>query len=191
MLKSLIEIDYYLFRIINSWHSPVADEIMYLFSHRFVWIPLYMFVIYIIIKHYKKKSAAIIVGLIITVILTDQLSVLAKESFMRLRPSHNSVFENIIHLNKGIKGGLYGFVSSHAANVAGFVTFLFFIKFYKNKLLFVVLLFWAIIVSYSRVYNGLHYPLDIIGGWVLGIFIAFCTSYAIKILFLKKIVEQT
>jgi|YNPMSStandDraft_1061717.scaffolds.fasta_scaffold00154_15 undecaprenyl-diphosphatase len=186
MLKLLIELDYYLFKTINAWNSSIADDIMFVFSHRFVWIPLYLYIIYLIFKQYNKTALVIIISLVATLVLTDQISVLTKEFFMRLRPSHNPAFESFIHINKGIKGGLYGFVSSHAANVAGFISFLYFIKFFKNKYLFTFLLIWAFLVSYSRIYNGLHYPLDILGGWVVGIFIGFCTSYAIKILYLKK-----
>ncbi len=186
MIQQIIEFDHYLFRLINAIHSPFWDEIMFIFSNRFFWIPLYIIITTIIIKRYGIRAWLIVLVLLITIVLTDQLSVLIKDSVMRLRPSHNPIYDGIIHLNKGIKGGTYGFVSSHAANVAGFVTFLYIIPVFNRKVYWFLLLFWALLVSYSRIYNGVHYPLDVVGGNFLGIFVGISTSYTLKTLYLKK-----
>ncbi|MCX7861990.1 MAG: phosphatase PAP2 family protein [Bacteroidales bacterium] len=185
--QQIISIDSSLFQWLNSLHTPFLDTFMYIFSNRFFWIPLYLFIIFLIVKKYHKYSVIIILTLILTIVLTDQCSVFIKENVMRLRPSHNPIFEKTIHLNEGHKGGLYGFVSSHAANVSGFVTFLYLIPVFNRKRYWYLLLIWALLVSYSRIYNGLHYPLDIIGGLMLGFFIGFGTSYLLKTLYLKNI----
>jgi undecaprenyl-diphosphatase len=187
MWQQIIEIDHQLFLWLNSMHSPLWDEVMYGASYKYTWIPLYLFIIYLLFKRYKKQAYGILLFLIVTVALTDQISTtVIKDNVQRERPSHNPAFENVIHLNKGEKGGEYGFVSSHAANVSGLVTFLFFIPVFIKRKYWYLLFFWALLVCYSRIYNGLHYPADVLGGIILGIFTGICTSYATKIVILKN-----
>jgi undecaprenyl-diphosphatase len=88
---------------------------------------------------------------------------------MRLRPSHEPVLQGLIHLSKAGAGGRYGFVSSHATNAFALLTFLFFALPKNFNWLKWILVFWAILVSYSRIYNGVHYPLDVIAAAILGI----------------------
>lgn len=87
---------------------------------------------------------------------------------MRYRPSHNFDLQGLVHLVNGYSGGLFGFVSSHAANSFGIAIFT--ALFLKNKWYWIFILLWAVLVSYSRIYLGVHYPADIIGGMVLGCF---------------------
>lgn len=186
MFNRLIDIDHQWFVAINSFHNSFFDEMMYWISYKYTWLPLYAFIIFLIIKRFKKQSWIILMSILITLLLTDQLSVLIKDYFMRLRPSHNPLFENLIHLNHGIKGGLYGFVSSHAANTAGLSTFLILFPIFKSKKIVFLFIFWTLLVAYSRIYNGLHYPSDVMGGIILGFFIGWCTTYATKIVILKN-----
>jgi undecaprenyl-diphosphatase len=102
----------------------------------------------------------------LTILLSDQLSVLLKETIQRLRPVYDPQIDHLVH-NVFRKGGLYGFVSSHAAN--SFAVFYFTHRLFKNKGYSVLLFFWALLMSYSRIYLGVHYPLDILGGAVLGL----------------------
>ena len=106
--------------------------------------------------------------LILSVVLSDQLSVLIKDLVLRLRPSHELILRGKVNLPTG-EGGLYGFVSSHAANVFGFTFLMGFLT--KNRRLFAVLLGWSFITIYSRIYVGLHYPIDVLCGSILGILI--------------------
>lgn len=186
MLNQLIKLDHQWFLTINAMHNAFFDEIMYWVSYKYTWIPLYCIIIYFIFRQYKKQGIIILLGIILTLLLSDQISVLIKDYFMRLRPSHNPCFESIIHLNRNIKGGTYGFVSSHAANTAGFATLLILYPIFQKKIINIIIISWVLLVSYSRIYNGLHYPADIIGGIFLGFFIGICTTYATKIVILKN-----
>jgi undecaprenyl-diphosphatase len=107
------------------------------------------------------------VGLVI--VLCDQTaSHLIKNAVMRLRPSHEPALVGMVHLSKAGAGGIYGFVSSHAANAFGFATFLNFTLDKRFKLLKYWLFIWAVLVSYSRIYNGVHYPGDVLVAALLG-----------------------
>jgi len=129
------------------------------------WVPLYLTIIYFFIKNYRSKSVLILLFLVLTVVASDQISVLIKESVQRLRPVHEPAIADIVH-NVFRKGGLHGFVSSHATNM--FAIFVFTSRIFKNRNYFLLMLFWAVIISYSRIYIGVHYPIDIIGGALLG-----------------------
>jgi len=122
--------------------------------------------------------------LLITIAIADLSSVhLFKEVFKRLRPCHNPEFFNIIHIVKNHCGGNYGFVSSHSAN---FFSLAFFASFIIKKQWFSFLAFSiAILIAYSRIYLGVHYPADVFGGAILGIFVAFIV-FKIYLLILKN-----
>ena len=102
------------------------------------------------------------------IIIADQSSVqLFKNTFQRLRPCHNEAISNLVHIVNNKCGGLYGFVSSHATNTFAFAVFT--SLFFSKKYISLLLIFWALVVSYSRIYLGVHYPLDVIGGGILGL----------------------
>jgi undecaprenyl-diphosphatase len=122
----------------------------------------------LIFKKYNQYGFWVILSLILAVVLSDQLSVLIKEVVQRLRPSHDPSLLGKINLPTG-EGGLYGFISSHATNVFAFTFLMGFMT--KNRRLFLTLLGWAFVTIYSRVYVGVHYPLDVICGSLLGIVI--------------------
>jgi len=129
------------------------------------WIPFFVIILFFIIKNYRSKALLVIIFLAFTILVSDQLSVLLKDNIQRFRPVHDPVIGPLVH-NVLRKGSQYGFVSSHAAN--GFAIFAFTASIFKNRNYWFLLLFWAILFSYSRIYSGVHYPLDILGGAVLG-----------------------
>ena len=185
MLEYLIQLDKELFLVLNGLHSPFFDTIMVLISSKWIWFPLYAVLIGLIIRSEKKRSWWAILFLVLTVALSDLISVhLFKDVFERLRPSHDLSLEGLVHLVNNHKGGKFGFVSSHAANA--FSMAIFFAFFFRNKAFTYFIVSWATIVSYSRIYLGVHFPADIICGALLGTFIGVTTFYLYRRLYLKR-----
>ena len=155
-----------LLQLINQAHTPWLDQPMVIISGKLTWIPLYAFLIYLLYKEYKLMVWKTILYLISTVILADQVSSsILKPLFKRLRPCHVDAFQSWIHLPDGC-GGLYGFCSSHSANAFAVAIGFFLIT--KNKPIGSLLLVWATLIAYSRIYLGAHYPLDVIMGAIVG-----------------------
>jgi undecaprenyl-diphosphatase len=170
MLETLLELDRSLFLLINGWHSPFMDEIMYFVSKVWIWAPLYLTFIIYAVKRWKLESIWIIAAVIICVVATDQLTNLTKEVFQRLRPSHEPLLEGLVHHVNGYVGGRFGFVSGHSSNAFGFAMLSSLII--RNPSYSIFVFFWSGLVAYSRMYLGVHYPLDIVGGVILGLIVA-------------------
>jgi undecaprenyl-diphosphatase len=171
IIESIKQIDTELFLYLNSKHNVFFDVVMNWASHKLFWIPLYVFFLYLAYRYYGKKVWMVALVAAIAIILSDQISTQGfKHVFLRYRPCHNLLIQSQIHLN-GNCGGMYGFVSSHAANTFALAILLFLL--FKNKIKFFGLFIfsWAAFVSYSRIYNGVHYPADIVGGAILGGFV--------------------
>lgn len=168
MLETLKQLDQDIFLYLNGIHNPFWDELMYQASGRFIWIPLYIFIVYLIIRKFKKNSYIPILGAVLLIVLSDQLSVhLFKNIFERLRPCRNPEIKDMVHLVHNHCGGLYGFISSHAANTFAMSAFTSLLL--RNRLYTIGIYFWAILVSYSRIYLGVHYPGDVFVGIVFGV----------------------
>jgi undecaprenyl-diphosphatase len=174
MIENLEKIDKNLFLFINSHHNPLWDNIMWLVSNKFFWIPFYAILLFILIKKYRNSWLLLLLIIAITVLITDQTSVLIKNIVARYRPCHNLQLQNIVHIVKNHCGGMYGFVSSHSANSFGIAT-LIYILMKRNDWLLMYL--WAILIGYSRIYLGVHYPFDVLGGAFLGIAAGIITGY--------------
>jgi undecaprenyl-diphosphatase len=172
-IDSLKELDTQLFLFLNSKHNSFFDFIMFWASYRFTWIPLYAFFLFLAWKQYGKKVWLVALAAVLVIVLSDQVSVHAfKNVFLRYRPCNNITIGPEVHVNDG-KGGMYGFISSHAANVFALATFLS-LLFRKRIRYFTPLVFlWAVFVSYSRIYNGMHYPADVAAGAIVGMAIGY------------------
>jgi undecaprenyl-diphosphatase len=165
----LERLDQQLFLFINSSNSPFLDQVMYTISGRLIWVPLYLAILIFLGIKYKKKFLIILIFIILAATLADQSSVIIKNLVQRLRPCHDPSLIGIVHLVNNECGGIYGFVSSHATN--SFDVALLSLMFIRKRWYTISIILWAGVISYSRVYLGVHYPLDIICGALLGSFI--------------------
>lgn len=169
MLDKIIATDQQLFLFLNGMHAPVFDFIMVWLSNKFIWIPLYVWLLYQMLSQNRKNAWLVILAVAVLVSLTDQISVhLFKEVFHRLRPCHEPALEGLVYLLNGKCGGSYGFISSHACNTAGVAVFSGLALRARYRLLFPLMLGWSLLIGYSRIYLGVHYPGDVLTGFVVG-----------------------
>ena len=142
---------------------------MYWLSDKFIWIPLYLLFVYLMIRSYRWRAVIVLLFAGALVTMSDQISVhFFKEVFERLRPCHDPEIGHLVHLVKDKCGGRYSFVSSHATNHFAIAVFLALVLGKKYRFFTPLILFWAAIVAYSRVYLGVHYPADIVVGALVG-----------------------
>jgi len=174
MIEQIIEYDKFLFSLINGqWHSNFLDSILPFIRNKYFWIPLYLFIVSFMILNFKKKSIWMIIGLILTIIIADQISSsLIKPYFERLRPCNDSSLADTVRLLVNCGGGK-SFTSSHATNHFAIATLLSFILRPHFKFVSLVLVFWAGLISYAQIYVGVHFPFDVFCGALLGMTIGF------------------
>ena len=191
MIEAIKNWDEASFLWLNSFHSSALDPIVLQLTQTISWIPLYVLLLYQIYRIDPKNTAWILGGVMLTILLSDQVtSGLMKPYFERLRPCHDPRWEGMLHLY-GRCGGLYGFVSSHAANTFGLATFLT-LKLGKKQKAIAWLFLYALLVSYTRIYLGVHYPLDVFFGAVVGVLAAVFSWLCVDVLkrkFVRKVLE--
>lgn len=164
-----MNIDTYILLWINGHHTEWLDQLMWWVSQSVTWIPLYIVLVGLIIYRYRswKIVMAILLAFALAVGLSDFISSgILKPLVERLRPTHEPSLAPFLHIVNGYKGGMYGFCSSHAANTLACAILFMFV--YKNKITTSILIVWVAINSYSRIYLGVHYPTDIMAGWIIG-----------------------
>ena len=186
-MTSVSTIDTDLFLFLNGLHSDWLDNVMIAITLMWAWIPLYLLLIYWVVKQYGKRCWWIFLAVGIVVLCSDQLSAhVCKPLFHRLRPCYNADFQDLIYLPKGLAGGKYGFVSSHAANTFAVAAFLTPALQKGRSWIGIVLYLWAFISSYSRIYMGYHYPGDILCGAILGILVGLILWKVFRLVVLRK-----
>ncbi len=178
MIEILKKWDEEAFLWLNSLHTDWMDPVMYHISETVTWIPLYAWLIYLIFKKDRANAWWVLGGVALTILATDQFtSGFLKPFVERLRPCHDPRWDGMVYIYERC-GGLYGFVSSHAANSFGMAVFL--NRKLKGKIKHLHWLYlYAAVVSYSRIYLGVHYPMDVIIGALIGAAFAWISWFLI------------
>ena len=168
MLEYLNDIDTDALLAVNGLHDMFQDAFWWMVSAKWSSALLLLALVWILLHQNRRHALLMLVMLAFTVLVADQVSSgLIKHLVERLRPTHAPSLDNMVHVINGYRGGMYGFVSSHAANFFAVATLLSFVM--RHRLVTCSLFTWALLQCYSRVYLGVHYPGDIMGGIVVGV----------------------
>lgn len=180
----LSDIDARLLLIVNGAHSPFFDSVMWCISGRWIWVPFYAVLAYLLFRRMSWKRASIClvtIGLII--LAADQTcATLIRPEIGRLRPANlNNPLSSFVYVVNGYRGGRYGFPSCHAANTFALAVFMSLVI--RHKWFTVMMFSWAFVVSYSRMYLGVHYFGDLFCGATIGSLFAVLFYYLQNYLF--------
>jgi undecaprenyl-diphosphatase len=180
-LHSLTDLDHQLLLAINHARTPVLDRVMTFASQIKVWFPFYAVLLGWLVYHFRRRAALLVPLLAATVALADSItSRIFKPWAARPRPCHAADLAAQLYLPDGC-GGAFGFMSSHAANAMGLAVFLLFtLPTGRFQPLKIGVFVWALIISYSRVYLAAHYPLDVLGGWLVGAALGATAGWAFR-----------
>lgn len=186
MLQYLDQLDHRLFLSIHLWRNPFLDSVMPVLTSRWAWIPLYALLLFFIWKRFGRQTIMIAVTIALMILASDQTANLLKNSICRPRPCYDNTLSGQVITPAGC-GGNFGFVSGHAANSFALALFLWLLSGHRNgyapvrwRTWWFMLFPWAIIVCWSRIYMGVHFPFDLLGGCTLG------AVYSVLFFFLYK-----
>ena len=177
MLEQLLQFDQQLFLAVNEGLSnPVFDFLMPYLRNKLFWIPLYFFLIIFLTRNYGKWGLLCVVALVVTFAFSDFFSAsIIKPAVERLRPCNDLSFKNEFQPRVACGSG-FSFPSTHATNHFAIAMFLVGTFYSKWKPIAPLALFWAFSIAFAQVYVGVHYPIDVITGAILGCIIGYLTS---------------
>ena len=168
MLDYLNDIDTDALLAVNGLHDMFQDTLWWMVSAKWSSLLLVLALLWVLLHQNRRHALLVLAMLVLAFVIADQVSSgLIKHLVERLRPTHDPSLGNAVHVVNGYRGGMYGFVSSHAANAFAAATFISLVM--RHRLVTISLIAWAVLQCYSRVYLGVHYPGDILGGFVVGI----------------------
>lgn len=185
IINKLLPFEHDLFLALNGSDSLFWDNAMWTFTGLITWLPMALFVLYIVFRNQQFKEGMLVLCSILLVILLASFasSVFLKPLFKRYRPTHHPDYKHLVTIVNGFRGGDYGFISGHATNSFALASILSLV--FRNHLVTTSLILWAGLNSYSRIYLGVHFISDILAGFIVGILIGFFV-YAIYVKMRKK-----
>lgn len=166
MIEMLASIDEKFFLLLNGAHLPWLDEPFMLISGKLIWTPFYAWILWLLSVKQRVGLWVTLLCIVLMIVVTDQGSGVIKRLVMRLRPTHEPGIMDLVHTVNAYRGGRFGFFSAHAANAFALAVFV--LRALKSHKITVIMLVWATVVSYSRIYLGVHYPGDILVGMLPG-----------------------
>ncbi len=166
-MYELIQEDKEAFLFLNNLGSTSFDRFWIVMSEKWIWIPLYIFFLFLLARNFKLKSLIfILIFIALGITVSDQLAGIFKNGIMRFRPCHDPSLEGLVR--EVHCGGPYGFYSAHASNAFFIATYMTMMLRKKYGVFTYFLFVWAAVVSYSRIYLGVHFPMDILMGAAMG-----------------------
>lgn len=176
MFASLQQIDTNIFLYLNGLHSPFFDVVMWWASNKFIWAPLYAGLLWLLIRQNPGRAGLLLLMILLLILLSDQSANLAKFALARFRPSNEPTLHGMVHILRNYSGGTFGFYSGHASSSFAITVFVISLAGKKYKWLIPLMLSYAFLVSYSRIYLGVHYPGDILVGALAGSIYGYAVS---------------
>jgi len=178
-MEKILELERNAFLWINGTHTPFLDSLFWPFSGVLMWFPLILVPLYFVWRRKKDWKPAVISLILIPVLSMIASNHIFKPIFTRFRPTtHPSFMDVVTLLNDYTAGGLYGFISGHTTSAFGFAVLSSLLV--RNKVYTVVILIWAFLMAYSRIYLGAHFISDVIGGFIIGVLLAILVYFFFK-----------
>lgn len=166
-MHEIIQQDREIFLYLNNLGTQTFDQFWIMVSATWIWVPLYVIFLYLLFKRFGIRNVIfILIFIALGVTVSDQLAGIFKSGIARLRPCHDPTLDNLVR--EVNCGGKFGFYSSHASNTFFIATLMSMLLKDKHRYLPFILFFWAAMVSYSRIYLGVHFPMDLLMGAAMG-----------------------